>query len=69
LAADPIAGAVTRSAIETMREDGRHADGLIASLAARAVPADDWDITTQSVAVLVVELLESLDTGTVPDRN
>jgi len=59
LAADPMAGPVTRLALDILRNDGCQADGLIATLAAKAIPAIDWDTTTQSMASLAIELLAS----------
>jgi hypothetical protein len=57
LAADPTAGDVTRQALDVLRDHGCRTDGLVATLAATAMPTDDWDTITQSVASLATELV------------
>jgi hypothetical protein len=54
---DPVAGAVTTKTLAVLRDDGCQSDGLIAMLAANAMPTDNWDETTQSVASLIRELV------------
>jgi hypothetical protein len=48
---------VTRQALDLLRDDGCRADGLVATLAATALPTDDWYTTTQSLAGLAAELM------------
>lgn len=62
LARDPLAGAVTKAAIEALQRDGRDAAGLIAGLAGVGVGnLTDPDTVRGSVAVLIEELLAALD--------
>ncbi|HJP78748.1 MAG TPA: hypothetical protein VJ914_31025 [Pseudonocardiaceae bacterium] len=61
LLADPLAGDVTARALAVLREDGCQPEGLIARLTAAAVPTDNWDTTTQSVATLIGELVEACE--------
>lgn len=58
---DPLAGAVTTAAVESLRRDGADPRGLIASLAGRGVGnLADPDTARGSVAVLIEELLTAL---------
>jgi hypothetical protein len=62
LLADSLAGPVTRSVMEALRRDGSDSEGLIATLAARAVGAlDDQETIRASVATLVDDLLRGLE--------
>ncbi|MEU5850123.1 hypothetical protein [Saccharopolyspora shandongensis] len=62
LAADEMAGEVTRSALASLREHGTESDGPIAALAASAVTGtEDPDITIESTVLLVEELLQACD--------
>lgn len=61
LARDPLAGAVTTAAIESLRRDGADPRGLIASLAGTGVGnLADPHTVRGSVAILVEELLAAL---------
>lgn len=62
LTADPLAGPVTRAVIDAMRRDGADPNGLIASLAARAVGVlEDQATIRASVAALIDDLLRGLN--------
>lgn len=62
LAADEMAGEVTRSALASLREHGTESGGPIAALAASAVTGtEDPDITIESTVLLVEELLQACD--------
>lgn len=62
LARDSLAGAVTTAAIDALQRDGRDPAGLIASLAGVGVGnLADPDTVRGSVAILLEELLASLD--------
>ncbi len=62
LAADEMAGEVTRSALAALREHGTQGDGPVAALAASAVTGtEDPDIAIESTVFLVEELLQACD--------
>ena len=62
LTADQLAGPVTQSVIAAMRRDGADPDGLIATLAARAVGVlEDQATIRASVAALIDDLLRGLE--------
>lgn len=62
LTADPVAGPVTQSVIDALRREGLDPDGLIASLAARAVGVlEDQATVRASVIALVDALLRAVD--------
>ena len=64
LVRDPLAGAVTTAAVESLRSDGADPHGLIASLAGTGVGnLADPDTVRGSVAILVEELLAALGSG------
>jgi len=62
LVRDPLAGPVTTAAITSLQRDGRTAAGLVARLAGAGVGnLADPDTISGSVAVLIEELLATLD--------
>ncbi|HEV3356193.1 MAG TPA: hypothetical protein VG247_05320 [Pseudonocardiaceae bacterium] len=67
LLTDPMAGDVTGKALAVLREDGCEPDGLIARLAATALPTENWDTTTQSVASLIAELVDACASSSLAD--
>jgi hypothetical protein len=50
LLADPMAGDVTSKVLAVLREDGCEPDGLIARLAATALPTENRDTTVDACA-------------------
>lgn len=62
LAADDMAGEITRKAIDALRSHGMRRDGVVATLAARAVTGLEDPVTVnESTVILIEDLVQAYD--------